>query len=134
VVREAAPAGGLFLPGWTSRNSLILQRTKAVVAGVHDLQLTEVAADGTRREVATLPTSFASTVRLDQARGRLYLTRAVGGIHNIHLLTLADGKMRQLTSNETPGVSFSGIQPLGDDAIVFARDERRRDIWLVKRK
>ena len=81
----------------------------------------------------TVADSFASTVRLDQARARLYVTRGVGGVHNIHLLTLADGKMRQLTSNEAPGVSFSGIHPIGDDAIVFARDERRHDIWLVKR-
>jgi hypothetical protein len=61
----------------------------------------------------------------------LFVTRATDGIHNIHAMSLRDGGMRQVTSNQSPGVSFSGIQPLRADAIVFARDERKRDIWLV---
>ncbi len=133
VTREPGPARELFLPGWMRQNSLVLERAKGPSAGLYELLLTELALDGTRRPLATLPDSFASTVRLDQVRGRLYVTRAVGGIQNVHLLTLADGKMRQLTTNEAPGISFSGIHPIGDDAIVFARDERRHDIWLVKK-
>jgi hypothetical protein len=127
------PGREIFLPGWTSRNSLVLQRAKGPVGGVWELAFTELTLDGTRRPIATVDGSFASTVRLDQDRDRLYVTRTIGGIHNVHLLNLADGKMRQLTANEAPGVTFSGVQPLGSDAILFARDERRRDIWLVKR-
>ena len=134
VTREPGPARELFLPGWTRQNSLVLRACERAVLGMYELLLTELALDGARRPIATLPDSFASTVRLDQVRGRLYVTRAVGGIQNVHLLTLADGKMRQLTTNEAPGISFSGIHPIGDEAIVFARDERRHDIWLVKKE
>ncbi len=134
IAREPGPVAEVFLSGWTHRNSLIVQRAKASGGGAYAMQLTEVALDGSRRPVATLGDSFPSTVRLDPARGRLFVTRAFEGIHNLHLLTLADGKMRQLTSNDSPGVSFSGIHPQGEGAIVFARDERRRDIWLVQRK
>jgi hypothetical protein len=134
ILREPGPVREDFLPGWTSRNSLVVQRAEGPVGGVFALTFSEVALDGTRRPIATVGGSFASTVRLDQGRDRLFVTRAEGGIHNVHLLDIADGKMRQLTANEAPGVTFSGVQPLGSDAIVFARDERRRDIWLVKRK
>jgi hypothetical protein len=46
-------------------------------------------------------------------------------------MSLHDGSMRAVTSNQSPGVSFSGILPLRADAVIFARDERKRDIWLA---
>jgi hypothetical protein len=133
VSREPGPFREVHASGWW-RNALILLRAKYSLAGVYELQVTELGLGGARKVIATIPDSFVATFRIDEENGRLYVTRAAGGIHNIHLLTLADGRIRTLTSNQTPGVSFSGIQPLGKDAIIFARDERKADIWLVQRR
>ncbi|MBA2260785.1 MAG: PD40 domain-containing protein, partial [Acidobacteria bacterium] len=131
VAREPGPVGEVFLTGWTLRGSVVVHRVKP--SGAHaPVIFAEVGLDGARRPVASVDGFFA-TVRLDHLRNRIFLTRATSGIQNIFTLDLADGKMRQLTTNEAPGVSFSGIHPLGGDGIVFARDERRHDIWLVKR-
>ena len=73
------------------------------------------------------------TAKVDHRRGRLFLSRSIDGVQNLFAMSVADGSMRQITANESPGISFSGVQPMGDDALVFARDERKRDIWLVQR-
>jgi hypothetical protein len=104
------------------------------VDGLYELELIELALDGTRRRLATVPDSVIPAVRIDAARGRLFVTRSVEGIHNIHAMSLHDGSMRAVTSNQSPGVSFSGILPLRADAVVFARDERKRDIWLATKR
>jgi hypothetical protein len=90
-----------------------------------------VTLDGTRRNLGTVPDAPIPVVRADVGRGRLFMIRATGGIHNLHTMSLRDGTMRQVTSNQSPGVSFSGIHPLRADAVLFARDERKRDIWLL---
>ena len=131
VTRDQQAQPFLNLPGWARADAVILQRAARTATQLFELQLVEVGLDGTRRVLATVPDSVIPAVRVDAARERLFVTRAVNGIHNIHAMSLRDGTMRQLTVNQSPGVSFSGIQPLSADAVVFARDERKRDIWLV---
>jgi hypothetical protein len=95
------------------------------------IELLELTLDGGRRQLASIGDSATPSVRVDARGGRLYVTRSIEGIHNVYMLSLRDGSQRQLTANHAPGVSFSGIQPLQDDAIVFAREEWKRDIWLL---
>jgi hypothetical protein len=133
VMREQRRLGNLYLPGWSTNGSLILQDARQV-GRMFDIQVDEVTVDGRRRPVAVIADASPATLRVDHIRRRLFVTRAAAGIHNIHVLSLADGKLRQVTANDTPGVYFSGITPLRADAILFARDERKRDIWLVQRK
>ncbi|HJR59709.1 MAG TPA: protein kinase [Vicinamibacterales bacterium] len=133
VTREAEAQPFPYLPGWSRADALILQRATLRPDQLYELELIEVGLDGTRRGLARVPDSVIPVVRIDPDRGRLFVTRSAAGIHNIHAMSLRDGSMRQVTSNQSPGVSFSGIHPLRADAIVFARDERKQDIWLVTR-
>jgi Tol biopolymer transport system component len=131
VAREPEAQPFLYLPGWSRDAALLMVRPAPRVDGLYELELIELALDGTRRRLATVPDSVIPAVRIDAARGRLFVTRSVEGIHNIHAMSLHDGSMRAVTSNQSPGVSFSGILPLRADAVIFARDERKRDIWLA---
>ena len=47
---------------------------------------------------------------------------------------MADGTVRNVTGNRQPGVSFTGIEPLADGALIFVRAELRQDIWLAERQ
>ena len=131
LAREQQAQPFLNLPGWSRADAVILQRAARTSAQLFELQLVEVALDGTRRNLGTVPDSPLPVVRADVGQGRLFVIRATDGIHNLHTMSLRDGTMRQVTSNQSPGVSFSGILPLRADAVLFARDERKRDIWLV---
>ena len=101
---------------------------------MQDIQLIEVPLTGAARTVATIHDAAVPVVTLDLTRGRVLVTRIEQGVHNIYAVSVRDGATQKLTNNESPGVSFSGIQPLRADAIVFAREERKRDIWVVQRK
>jgi serine/threonine protein kinase len=133
VTRVVHPDPLLYLPGWSRPDTLVLLRPGERPGQLYELELTEVTLDGTRRPLATVADSVVPAVQIDAARGRLFVTRSVEGIHNIYLMSLSDGSMKPVTSNQSSGVSFSGIDPLRADAVVFARDERKRDIWLVRR-
>lgn len=132
VAVEKGPPRTLALPGWSSETSVLLIRS-ANTAGRYHLEIGELALDGRRRALRTVEDGVIPTAMVDQPRGRLFLSRSIDGAQNLFSMSLADGSMRQVTANEAPGISFAGVQPLGAGSIVFARDERKRDVWLVQR-
>jgi serine/threonine protein kinase/Tol biopolymer transport system component len=119
------------VPGWSRNDAIIVHRTVPRPEQLFELELMELTLDGGRRVVRTISDSVIPAVRIDSGRGRLFVTRNIEGIHNLFTVSLRDGVQRQVTANHAPGVSFSGIQPLQDDSIVFAREEWKRDIWLL---
>jgi Tol biopolymer transport system component len=121
----------LSVSGWSRDDAVIAHRRTAPAGQLFDLEIVEVPLEGARRTIAAVSDSAVPAVRVDPAHGRLFLTRSIDGVHNIYAVSLRDGTQRQLTTNHAPGVSFSGIQPLQDEAIVFAREEWKRDIWLL---
>ncbi len=132
LAREKAPASTLFLPGWASDTAVVLIRSRRRT-GNFQLGITELGLDGRRRTIGVVEDGVIPTAKIDPPRGRLLISRSIGGVQNMFSMSLSDGSTRQLTANESPGISFSGVQVLGNDAIVFARDERKRDVWLVQR-
>lgn len=133
VAREQAPTRSLYLPGWSSDSGLVVLRSRGQAAGAYRLEFTELGVTGTRRVIASIDDGVIPTARIDPAGRRLFVSRSTAGVQNLFTISLADGTLRQVTENESPGVSFAGVQPLPDGAIVFARDERKQDIWLVRR-
>jgi hypothetical protein len=132
VASEEAPDPSIALRGWTSTGSLLLLRRRPGPGGSRDLTAIETTLDGRRRDIATLADAFITTARLDSPRRRLLVTRAEGGIHNIYALTLADSRLERLTDNQLPGVSFAGIEPAQNGAVLFSRAEWRRDVWIAR--
>ena len=119
------------VPGWSRNDAVLVHRSTPRPDRLFELELLELSLGGGRRTVATVADSVIPAVQVDAARERLFVTREVDGIHNVYLMSLRDGRQRQVTTNHAPGVSFSGIQPLEDNGILFAREEWKRDIWLL---
>ena len=83
------------------------------------------------REIATR--GFGGTARLDPSSDSVILT-TVGQneAHNLTSVSLADGTVRQLTSNTLPGISFAGLEVLPNQSILFSRQESNSDLWLIE--
>jgi Tol biopolymer transport system component len=127
----AQDRSSLNVAGWSRDDAVIVVRRSPRAGQVFELALAEVSVEGSQRELAVVPDGAVPAVRVDAAHGRLFVTRSVEGVHNVFAVSLRDGAQRQVTANQAPGVSFSGIQPVPVDAIVFAREEWKRDIWLL---
>jgi hypothetical protein len=133
VAREEIPNRSLYLPGWSTDQALVAVRTRGrQTSGLH-LEFTEYTLQGTRRVIGAIDDGVIPTARVDHAAGRLFVSRSIDGVQNLFAMSLSNGELRQVTANESPGISFAGVQPLTDGSIVFARDERKQDIWLVQR-
>lgn len=133
VAREEAPNRSIYLPGWSTDKALVVLRSRGQAAGSYRLEFTELGLQGTRRVFGAIDDGVIPMARIDRAGGRLFVSRSTAGVQNLFAMSLADGTLRQVTANGSPGVSFAGVQPLTDGSIVFARDERKQDIWLVQR-
>jgi serine/threonine protein kinase len=131
-IKRDAPAT-LYLGGWTRESAVLLERAQQR-GRVYEVQLTEIPLNGEPRAIAFVADAAVPTIVMDLPRKRMLLTRDEEGVHNIYAVTVPNGGLVKITNNESPGVSFSGIQPLHADALVFAREERKRDIWISRRK
>jgi serine/threonine protein kinase len=131
VAREAGVSH--YLAGWTSEKAVLFERTRQRGVG-YEMQLTEMPLSGEPRAIASVADLPVPAVRVDVSRARALVTRNEEGVHNIYAVSFRDGTLVRITNNESPGVSFSGIEPLRADALVFAREERKSDIWVVQRK
>lgn len=133
LTQVAAGRYALFGRGWLEDGeTLALARTLARHDDRSaDIEILLVRGDGRETAMASVPSAFVSTARLDAAGRRLYVTRVVDGIHNVYAVPLdGNGQATAVTSNGVPGVTFSGIIPLGDDRLIVAQMVSRRDIWV----
>ena len=132
IAKEKGQSRALYLPGWSTDSAVVLLRGTPK-AGLFHMQISELTIDGGRRAIGAVDDAAIPTAKIDHRGGRLFLSRSTAGVQNIFSMSLAEGATRQVTTNESPGVSFAGVQPLGDNALVFARDERKQDVWLVQK-
>jgi serine/threonine protein kinase/Tol biopolymer transport system component len=96
-----------------------------------EVEVLVASATGTVRSAGVVDRTFIATTRLDPQRAVVSLTRLDAGIQNLYEFPLATGRLRRLTDNTLPGVSYSGVTPLGGGAWVAVRHEQRSDIWLL---
>jgi Tol biopolymer transport system component len=122
-----------LLRGWVDNSLVVVERTKLNEDKTGDVDVRIVsAASGETVTAGTITGAFAATSRLHVARRVLYITRIENGVHNLYEFPLAGGPLKPLTRNGLPGVTFSGFYPVGPDALIGVRDERRQDIWLIQ--
>jgi hypothetical protein len=76
--------------------------------------------------------AYAVTARLSFAGEALLFTAGEQDIYNIYALPLSGGAVRRITDNELPGKMFSGIRGLENGSLIYAVNERRKDIWLSR--
>ncbi len=96
-----------------------------------DVESLVVSTNGAVRSAGVVPDAFLSTTRLDPQRSVLFVARIEEGAHNLYEMSLLTGRVRRVTDNGLPGVTFSGIEPLRGGALIGVRHERTSDIWLL---
>ena len=126
-------AAELQLRGWSQAGGLVAVRrsTRERSEANAVMEVIEVR-NGTARTVATVAPAYSFTSRLAPSGETLYFAGAEERVHNVYALSLADGRVRRMTSNDLPGTVFSGIEPLADGSLIYAVNERRQDIWLSR--
>jgi hypothetical protein len=121
---------GSYGRGWLDDGFVLVRNVADRETGGTDLEVLVIDASGTPKRAGLITHAFAGTTRLHAARRVMYVTRVENGVHNLYEFSFATGTTRALTRNALAGVTFSGFHPVGRDAVIGAREERRQDIWL----
>jgi hypothetical protein len=119
--------------GWlTGDTGLVLARAGRFQTDfTSEVEALVVSTHGAIRSAGIVPDAFLVTTRLDPQRSVLYVVRIEEGAHNLYEISLVSGRVRRVTDNGLPGVTFSGIEPLGGGALIGVRYEQTSDIWLL---
>jgi Tol biopolymer transport system component len=131
VLSSDSGTSAVYCRGWTrdGRSVILAVRTPGDPPG---MKVREVKEPGAIRDVATVTGALASTARVDERRAMLYVTRVERGVHNIARVSLATGDVQMVTANKLQSVSFGGFAPLDGGTLMYSRDERRSDIWVIR--
>src|SRR5262249_22696900 len=70
--------------------------------------------------------------RLATADGQLYLPTVDGSVDNISAFSLGDRRLRPVTSNTVPGITFAGLEVEPDGRLLYSRQETKQDIWAIR--
>ncbi len=124
------PLQSVSIAGRTAQGSLIVLRRLADRSGVEVL---EVKPDGQTRSIRAVPNVVDLIAYVDVRRPLLYLICASNFIQNVVSVSLESGAMREVTDNQAPNVSYSGVTSLMDGSLLVVRNLGTRDIWLFKR-
>jgi hypothetical protein len=73
---------------------------------------------------------------LDEASNRVYLIRNEGNppVQNLVAYDLGNATLRALTDNQSPSMSFAGLEMLADGTLLYSRLENNPDPWIVQRE
>ncbi len=120
--------------GWTAKDQslVVLRRSESARDQSERLDVFDIDPHGGQvPSPAVIERAFVQTLRVDPDRRTFYVTRSDAGVHNLYAVPFGGRRPRALTSNRVAGVSFSGVAR-APGAIIFARDERKRDIYLSR--
>jgi serine/threonine protein kinase/Tol biopolymer transport system component len=120
--------------GQTAQGSLILLRKLPPAAGRPADEVVEITREGARRSIRTMMNFGRERIaHVDVRRPLLYVVCRNGLVQNVFSVSLETGEMRQVTDNQAPNVSFSGVTSLPNGSLLFARNLHTEDIWLLRR-
>ena len=125
--------GDVFSRGWLDGNLVLVRRVQSHGNSTSDVEILLLnSVSGQVSRAGVINAAFMGTARLHAAKRALYITRMENGVHNVFEFAIETGALRALTRNTLPGVTFSGLHPVGASALVGTREERRQDIWLIQ--
>jgi serine/threonine protein kinase len=119
--------------GRSAQGSLILLRRLPSTGTLSTVEVLEVREDGRIRSIRVVTNVVERMGHVDVARPLLYLVCASRLVKNVFSISLETGDMRQVTDNQAPNVSFSGVTSLVDGSLIFVRNLGTQDIWLLRR-
>jgi hypothetical protein len=124
----------LLCRGWVSSSSLLLVRSHLQL-DLPGSRLEVMLLDtlhGQSRPLSIIENGLDVSLRLDATRQVLYMTAIEGRAHNLHALDLESGSLRKLTSNQIPGVTYSGIEVTAQGELLYSRQRTNTDIKQLR--
>lgn len=123
----------LHFRGFSSHGSMILLEATFNPDWTQNAAVLELAPSGAVRTIAVIERTFAGTPRVDAERSLLYFVRSGEDlVHNLYSLSLRDGNARKLSSNNIPGISFSGLEVAPDGTLLYVLQENNQDLWTIQ--
>jgi serine/threonine protein kinase/WD40 repeat protein len=120
--------------GWDGPRLLIV-RSRRSEGSLHSRDSLEfLSLDGTHAValLRRLPQGYPATARLDLPGRRILVTLRENRADNLFAVPLDTGPVVKLTSNDLPSVSFSNVELGPDGLVLFARHDRKQDVWLIR--
>jgi dipeptidyl aminopeptidase/acylaminoacyl peptidase len=108
------PLQSVTIAGRTAHGALILLRRLPSTGSFNTVEVLAVSDDGRIRSIRVVPDVVERIGHVDVARPLLYLVCANRLVKNVCSVSLETGDMRQVTDNQAPNVSFSGVTSLAD--------------------
>jgi len=134
VFSEASSVMTFHLTGWLKDDRrLQLLRSSFNPDQTFTVDVLLISPDSASALLRTLPRAFPAGARLDTASGTLYITTVEAGVHNLSAYSLADRRLRTITSDVFPGVTFSGAALSPDGTLICSRQQVGQDIWMLRR-
>jgi len=127
-----APRSNFYSRGWLDDHTMIALRSTTNPDLTYRVEIIAVDLSGKSNTLGAHPRAFPATARLNPAARELYMTAKEGVVQNVYVFHLADWKKRQLTDNELPSVTFSGIAVMTDNELVYTRHMCHGDIWMIR--
>jgi hypothetical protein len=121
-----------LLRGWMDGHTLIYLGARANSDLTWHMEIFELATTGSRRLAGVRERTVLGTARFDPVSKTVYVTGVDRGIHNVFAFSMIDRGWRRLTDNEIPGVSFSGIDVSIPGSLVYSRQEKNQDLWVLR--
>jgi serine/threonine protein kinase/Tol biopolymer transport system component len=75
---------------------------------------------------------YSLGARLSTTNGELYLVTVEDARHNISAFSIAEHRLRAVTSNTVPGVTYAGIEVAPDGRLLYTRQQTKQDIWYIR--
>ena len=120
------------LRGWAADGSLIAIKREAPPNGDRPSMEVLKVTPGSAQSLVRVNDAYAVTARIAPTGAALLFTAGENDIYNIYALPLDGGALRRVTDNELLGKMFSGIRALDNGSLIYAVNERRKDIWLSR--
>jgi Tol biopolymer transport system component len=120
-----------WLRGWSRDRRLILVRAHDITRPT-TVDVVAMDLSGGTRVIGQIDNVYPQTARFDIKSSQFYFTRVENGAQNLYVLSL-EGRVRRVTDNSVPNVSFVGVESLPDSSALFARDQWTHDIWVLRR-
>ncbi len=127
------PQGILRLLGPLDGGRWVLAETPALSGVGGRVEILDFRAGGPGREIAAIEGASIWTAVLDPDGPAVLLSAARGATSDIIRIDLDSGQSVRVTDNPLPGVVFCGIQPQGEGDLVYSRQQRNADLWLLRR-
>ncbi len=125
---ESTPGTRLRVLAWRGDELLAAQQRD----GSGALEFLALAPDGASRSLAVVPSSTTTSIALLKGARRAIVTANASGIHNLWVVDLDTGQLRQATRNRLRSAGYSAPVAISDSAVVATRQHEGWDIWLIQ--